>query len=109
MKRSALLVAVSAATACGIAFAQYQSTPSSPGTTPSTATKPDRAKPAMEADASPDFSMSKLDKNKDGMVDKQEAKSSGKLHAIFDKYDANKDGKIDATELTAAAQSAKGN
>jgi Ca2+-binding EF-hand superfamily protein len=63
----------------------------------------------MEADASPDFSMSKLDKNKDGVVDKQEAKASGKLNTIFDKSDANKDGKIDATELAAAAQTAKGN
>jgi hypothetical protein len=108
MKRSALVVALSAAFASGIAFAQYGSTPSSPSS-PSTATKPERAKPAMEAEAPADFSMSKLDKNKDGAVDKQEAKASGKLNAMFDKSDANKDGKIDATELAAAAQSAKGN
>jgi hypothetical protein len=31
------------------------------------------------------------------------------LAAMFDKADANKDGKLDATELSAAAQTAKGN
>ena len=59
----------------------------------------------MDADAG--FSLSQLDKNKDGLVDKQEAKASAKLAAIFDKADTNKDGKLDAAELTAASSMAK--
>ncbi len=91
MKKSALLVALSAASLIGgIAFAQ---------------TKPETTKPA--ADASAGFSMTQLDTNKDGSVDKEEAKASASLSAMFDKADTNKDGKLDAAELSAAASASK--
>jgi Ca2+-binding EF-hand superfamily protein len=48
--------------------------------------------------------MTQLDKNKDGAIDKQEAKGSASLSAVFDKADANKDGKLDAGELNAASR-----
>ena len=50
--------------------------------------------------------MAQLDKNKDGAVDKQEAKASAKLLGVFDKADANKDGKLNAAELNSAASMA---
>ncbi len=108
MKKSALLVALSAASlAGGIAFAQTQ-----PETTrPATDTKPETTKPAettrpaMDVDAG--FSLTQLDRNKDGAVDKTEARASAKLAAIFDKADTNKDGKLDAAELSAASSMAK--
>ena len=98
MKKSALLVALSAASlAGGIAVAQTQ-----PQTKPYGAdTKPETTRPAT---GDPTLSMTQLDKNKDGAIDKQEAKSSPSLSAIFDKADTNKDGKIDAGELSGASR-----
>ena len=61
-------------------------------------------RPAMD-DAS--FSLATLDTNKDGAVDKQEARASANLSAIFDKADTNKDGKLDAAELSAAGFNGK--
>ncbi len=61
----------------------------------------------MDANAPTGFSMSQLDKNKDGTVDKDEAKASPSLTAIFDKADTNKDGKLDAAELSAAGHMSK--
>lgn len=61
----------------------------------------------MAAPADADFSLAQLDKNKDGAVDKQEAKASATLPAVFDKADTNKDGRLDAAELSAAASMAK--
>jgi hypothetical protein len=102
MKKSALLVALSAVSlAGGIAFAQTQ--PDS--TRPATDTKPETTRPAMDVDAG--FGLTQLDRNKDGVVDKQEARASAKLAAIFDKADTNKDGKLDAAELSAASSMAK--
>lgn len=110
MKKSALLVTLSAASlAGGIAFAQTQpqstrpATDSKPETTrPAT---PETTRPAKDVDAS--FSLTQLDRNKDGSVDKQEARASAKLAGIFDKADINKDGKLDAAELSAASSMAK--
>jgi EF hand len=112
MKKSALLVALSAASlAGGIAFAQTYPQTTQPQTTQPEATKPSGAdtkpgtsRPAMD-DAS--FSLATLDTNKDGVVDKQEARASANLTAIFDKADTNKDGKLDASELSAAASMSK--
>ena len=102
MKKSALLVALSAASlAGGIAFAQTQ--PES--TRPATDTKPETTRPAMDVDAS--FSLTQLDRNKDGSVDKREARASARFAAIFDKADTNKDGKLDAAELSAASSMSK--
>ena len=99
MNKSTLLVALSAASlVSGVALAQTY------GTKPESA-KPEATKPAMESDAR--FTMATLDKNKDGSVDKQEAKASSSLAAIFDKADTNKDGKLDAAELSAANSMAK--
>ena len=104
MKKSALLVALSAASlAGGIAFAQTQ--PQS--TRPATDTKPETTKPATPETTRPatdaSFNLTQLDRNKDGSVDKQEARASAKLAGIFDKADTNKDGKLDAAELSAAS------
>ena len=100
MKKSALLVALSAASlAGGIAFAQTQPQTTQPATQPEATkpygadTKPETTRPAMD-DAG--FSLATLDTNKDGAVDKQEARASANLTAIFDKADTNKDGKLDA-------------
>ena len=72
MKKSALLVALSAASlAGGIALAQTQPQTTKPDTKRNT--KPETTRPAT-GDA--DFSLSQLDKNKDGAIDKQEAKAS---------------------------------
>ena len=102
MKKSALLVALSAASlAGGIAFAQTEpAKPYGAETKPGTTT----TRPAMD-EAS--FSLATLDTNKDGVVDKQEARASANLSAIFDKADTNKDGKLDAAELSAAGSMAK--
>ena len=101
MKKSALLVALSAASlAGGIAFAQTQ--PSQTETKPME-TKPEASRPATDADTSA-FSLAQLDKNKDGSVDKTEARASPSLSAVFDKADTNKDGKLDAGELSAASR-----
>jgi 5-hydroxyisourate hydrolase-like protein (transthyretin family) len=104
MKKSALLVALSAASlAGGIAFAQTQPGATKPygaDTKPGTTT----TRPAMD-DAS--SSLATLDTNKDGVVDKQEARASANLTATFDKADTNKDGKLDAAELSAAASMSK--
>ena len=99
MKKSALLVALSAASlAGGIAFAQTQ--PSQTESKPM-GTKPEASRPATDVDT---HSLAQLDKNKDGSVDKTEAKASASLSAVFDKADTNKDGKLDAGELSAASR-----
>ena len=100
MKKSTFLVALSAASlASGLALAQTQ-----PQNQPYSQTKPATPPPAMDSNAqSGGFSMSQLDKNKDGAVDRAEAKASASLTAIFDKADTNKDGKLDAAELSAAS------
>ncbi len=102
MKKSALLVALSAASLAGsMAFAQTQ-----PETTrPATPSKPETTRPATDAEAG--FNLAQLDRNKDGAVDKQEARGSASLSAIFDKADTNKDGKLDAAELSAASSMSK--
>jgi hypothetical protein len=103
MKRSALLVALSAASLLsGAAFAQTYSQPQ-----PSTQPKPDASRPATDTSASAGYSLMQLDKNGDGAVDKQEARASATLPAIFDKADTNKDGKLDGGELSAAASMSK--
>lgn len=49
----------------------------------------------------------KLDVNKDGGVDKNEAKTMRGLGDAFDKADINKDGKLDSSEFEAAVSSPK--
>ena len=99
MKKSALLVAISAASlAGGIALAQTQPQTTKPYGADA---KPETTRPAT---GDPGISMSELDKNKDGAIDKQEAKASPSLSAVFDKADTNKDGKLDAGELSAASR-----
>jgi len=101
MKKSVLVALSAASLAGGIAFAQTQ-----PETTrPATETKPETTRPAMDVDAG--FGLAQLDRNKDGLVDKQEARASAKLAAIFYKADTNKDGKLDVAELSAASSMAK--
>jgi len=98
MKKTALLAALSAASLVGgVVFAQ---TPSQPYGTTKT---PAAGQSAMPQQTGADYSLTQLDKNKDGAVDKQEAKASPKLADVFDKADANKDGKLNAAELHSAA------
>jgi hypothetical protein len=100
MKKSALLVALSAASLVGsVAFAQAQ-----PQSKPYSDTKPEATKP-MDTGASSGPTLAELDKNKDGVIDKQEAMASPSLSASFDKADINKDGKLDAAEFSAAPMS----
>jgi hypothetical protein len=65
---------------------------------PPTATP--RASMAQVTD--PDTVFARLDVNKDGFVDAQEATRLPGLPAIFREADANGDGKLDKTELTVA-------
>ena len=103
MKKSALLVALSAASlAGGIALAQTQ-----PQTTKPYGAGHQTGNHQASYGCDAGFSLTQLDKNKDGAVDKQEARASAKLAAIFDKADTNKDGKLDAAELSAASSIAK--
>jgi hypothetical protein len=107
MKRSALLVGLAAASlVSGVALAQTYSQPQ-PSTQPSTQPKPDASRPATDTSAGAGYSLMQLDQNKDGAVDKMEARASATLPAIFDKADTNKDGKLDAAELSAAASMSK--
>jgi len=104
MKTSKILLALSAVSlASGVALAQTYTQPQ-----PATGAKPEATKPAMgTTDTSAGFSLSQLDKNNDGAVDKQEAKASPTLPGIFDKADTNKDGKLDSGELSAASSMPK--
>jgi len=101
MNKSTLLVALTAASlTSGVALAQTYGATKPESTKPQTQT----TRPAMETDTP---TMAQLDKNKDGAVDKLEARVSPKLAAIFDKADTNKDGKLDAAELSAASSMSK--
>jgi hypothetical protein len=103
MKKSALLVALSAASLVGgVALAQAQMQ-----TKPYSDTKPETTRPSMDTGSSAGYNLNQLDMNKDGAVDKQEARASASLSANFDKADINKDGKLDAAELSAAAPKTK--
>jgi hypothetical protein len=75
-----------------------------PGNQPYSDTKPQTTRPPMESTASTEFTLAKLDRNGDGFVDKQEARTSSTLAPIFDQADTNKDGRLDAAELGAAAK-----
>ena len=101
MKKSRLLVALSAASlVSGVALAQtYGGSSAKPESA-----KPETTRPAMESET---YSLMQLDKNKDGAVDKTEARASSSLAAIFDKADTNRDGKLDAGELSAASSMSK--
>ncbi len=102
MKKSSLLVALSAASLMGgAAFAQTK-----PETTTRPAT-PQTTSPSTGVGASADFNMTQLDRNKDGSIDKQEARASASLSAMFEKSDTNKDGKLNSAELSAASSMSK--
>jgi K+-transporting ATPase c subunit len=97
MKKSALLVALSAASLVGsVALAQAQTKPYSD-------TKPEATKPSMDSSSSAGPNLAQMDKNNDGVVDKQEAKALAAVSSNFDKADTNKDGKLDSAEFSAAA------
>jgi hypothetical protein len=83
----------------GIALAQTQ-----PGNQPYSDSKPQTTRPPMESTAGTEFTIAKLDRNGDGFVDRQEARTSSTLAPIFDRADTNKDNKLDAAELSAAAK-----
>jgi EF hand domain-containing protein len=54
------------------------------------------------ATRSEDSGFAKLDKNKDGYISKEEAKSDAKLSSNFDKWDLNNDGKLNRAEYLGA-------
>lgn len=99
MKKLPLIVALSASLIGGVALAQTQ-----PQSRPYSDTKPEATKP-MDTGSAP--SLAELDRNRDGAVDKQEAKASPSVAASFDKADTNKDGKLSAAELNATATMTK--
>ena len=63
---------------------------------------------AISVAQNPDRSMTRLDANKDGVVDKTEAAAHPRLAQNFDVMDANKDGKLSNDELRAAKEQHKG-
>jgi len=65
----------------------------SPGTAPAATTAKQTDDDAAE--------FARLDKNKDGMIDKSEAALEPRLLTNFDAADTNKDGKIDKAEWAA--------
>jgi hypothetical protein len=64
-----------------------------------TTPKTDAGVTAKTDDAAAEFD--KLDKNKDGAIDKSEAALEPRLLANFDAADTNKDGKVDKAEWAA--------
>ena len=68
--------------------ASAQTTPNTPSATPAKATDDDAAE------------FMRLDKNKDGLIDKTEAILEPRLLTNFNAADTNKDGKIDKSEWT---------
>jgi len=77
--------------------ALVSSLPASAQTTPSSAPSTTAAK--VTDDDAAEFA--RLDKNKDGFVDKTEAIVEPRLRTNFDAADTNKDGKIDKNEWKA--------
>lgn len=75
------------------AFAQNAPIADPPTATPRT---------TMAQATDPDAVFARLDANKDGFVDAQEASRLPGLPAIFREADANGDGKLDKAELAAA-------
>jgi len=72
----------------------------SPGTAPAAQTSPGTAPAAMTTDDDA-AEFAKLDKNKDGAIDKTEAVLEPRLLTNFDAADTNKDGKVDKNEWAA--------
>ncbi len=58
--------------------------------------------PAIHQDAATDVGpiLEKLDVDKDGFIDKKEARQLRGLSEMFDSADADKDGRVDPTELS---------
>ncbi|HSX62183.1 MAG TPA: hypothetical protein VLF18_18525 [Tahibacter sp.] len=79
--RSALFASLALA---GVAFAQTQTPP-----------PPSSLEPAQGM-----TSMTQLDVNKDGFVDKSEVPSGNELAGKFARLDTNSDGKLDAAEFS---------
>jgi Ca2+-binding EF-hand superfamily protein len=70
-------------------------------TAPKPASTPERAERAQK-------SLAEIDKNKDGMIDRQEAAGHKWLEKDFDAIDTNKDGKLSREELKAHHDAMRG-
>ena len=79
--------------AAGLAALPVAAAQTAPGTAPAATTATQTDDDAAE--------FAKLDKNKDGMLDKSEAILEPRLLANFDAADTNKDGKVDKAEWAA--------
>lgn len=115
-KSMTLALATAAMFAAGPLAAQTPSkgessraTPATPATpragseSPTTPATP--ATPSANADASAAFT--RLDTNKDGVIDRSEAGSMSGLGDVFQKSDANSDSKLDRTEFSKAMSEMK--
>lgn len=124
MKGTIKIAALAALLTTGAAFAQAQypaTQPETPATTPTTpsdssATPSDARMPeATNKDSSstttatdnqwPDFAT--LDKNGDGKIDKDEAKSQSLIASRFGEIDGDKDGSLSTDEYTKAQKMSK--
>jgi hypothetical protein len=63
--------------------------------------------PGMKPSISADHRISRLDKNKDGQISKDEANSNPKMLKRFDVIDGNKDGQLTRDELKAFKEKRK--
>ncbi len=93
------VVALGAALAMPIAFAQSAPTPTDQAATQSSAPQAAQPKPVTWAD---------LDSDKDGNLSKPETATVPALNQVFDQADANKDGKLSAEEYKSFAMKQQG-
>lgn len=109
-KPLSILVALGAALAMPIAFAQTAPTPTAQDDAMQSAT-PQSAQPQPEAapQAQPkQVTWADLDSDKDGNLSKSETATVPELSKIFDQADANKDGKLSAEEYKSFAMQQQG-
>jgi EF hand len=65
--------------------------------------------PGMRPTASPDQRINRLDKNKDGQINREEASGFPKLSKAFDRIDVDKNGQLSREELKAFHEKRKAN
>lgn len=95
MKHLILATAIAALSPLALAQSQPVQNQASPSTTL-------ESKSTRVAPADADATLTRLDTNKDGSIDRTEAGAMKGLNDIFDKADGNKDGKLDKVELSGA-------
>lgn len=111
-KPLSVLVALGAAVAMPIAFAQTAPAPTVQDDATQTA-PPQAAQPQPQPETAPQaqpkqVTWADLDSDKDGNLSKAETATVPELSKIFDQADANKDGKLSAEEYKAFAMKQQG-